>query len=101
MVLPWVAQRNSYGTGAGVGHPLYDFIGGGCTTTMKYGPNPPSSCSDFVGLGETWVVELQARFSESAHNTTQNGCTFMCPGGTCRVRGGDALPVELMHFGVE
>ena len=43
---------------------------------------------------------FQASFN-SAANTTTNGCNFMCEGGSCIVRGGDALPAELMNFAIE
>ena len=86
--------------------PLYDFIGGGPCSTTKFGPNPPTQCSWVTGyiystLTNYYTANLIARFASAAANTTANGCIFVCPGGTCRVRGGDALPIELMDFAVE
>ncbi len=78
--------------------PLYAFIGGGCTTTAVFGPNPPTQCPTFTGMGAFYTARLRAVWANSVDNSTANGCTFICPGGTCRVRGGDALPVELMDF---
>ena len=77
---------------------LADFIGTGGCTTSRFGPNPPTNCiANATLISASIVVE----FSNVAHNTILNGCTFNCDGGTCRVRGGDALPVELMGFSVE
>ena len=76
---------------------LYLFIGGGCTTSM-FGPNPPTACQS---VNTTTTARLTAIFSMTTHNVTANGCVFNCALGTCRVRGGDGLPVELMYFDVE
>jgi len=78
---------------------LYNFIGPGGCTTMKFGVNPPNLCDVVVDPGVAAV--LFVGFAATSHNITGNGCTFNCAGGTCRVRGGDALPVELMEFSVE
>ena len=74
------------------------FISAGCTTDM-FGPNPPNLCSVFTAGGGN--PALQAFWVATTQNVTSNGCTFNCPGGTCRVRGADALPVELMEFSIE
>ncbi len=77
---------------------IYDFIGPGGCTGIPYGPNPPTQC---LAFRSSYEAGLQANWPLTASNTTANGCTFNCDGGTCRVRGGDALPVELMEFSVE
>ena len=81
--------------------PLYSFIGGGCATAV-FGPNPPTMCMTYKAIPPVFfTARLRAVWSSSADNVTANGCTFVCPGGTCRVRGGDALPVELLDFSVD
>ena len=87
--------------------PAYLFIGTGCTV-MGYGPNPPTFCNAVKSTspfpsGISYVAFFHLAFPDNAHNITQNGCTFACDGGAnvCRVRGGDALPVELMDFSVQ
>ncbi len=77
---------------------LFDFIGPGGCTTATFGPNPPTNCRTFRSPS---IAALLLYFSNPGSNTSSNGCTFNCDGGTCRVRGGDALPVELMDFSVE
>lgn len=84
--------------------PLFDFIGAGCTA-VPVGPNPPISClaarfvtSSYGSL--TYTGQLTASFLSGAANVTANGCLFNCGGGSCLVRGGDGLPVELMSFSV-
>ncbi len=77
---------------------IFDFIGTGCTTGM-FGTNPPGSCQWFASPG---LAILAATWPDSANNATGNGCTFNCQGGgTCRLRGGDGMPVELMDFAIE
>ena len=46
------------------------------------------------------LVRLRARFNVG-FNTTMQVCTFICPGGTCQVRGQDGLPVELLDFTID
>ena len=65
---------------------------------MMFGTMQPTSCAINRTSG---TALLLARWPSAASNTAMNGCTFNCDGGTCRVRGGDALPVELMEFGIE
>lgn len=74
--------------------PLYDFIGIGCSSTA-FGTMAPTQCNS---VKTTTTARLTAQFANAISNTTMNGCIFNCQGGTCRVRGGDALPVELMDF---
>lgn len=88
--------------------PLWNFISNGCTH-VAFGPTPPSYCSairvlappPIPGLYSRFTAVLRVGFADPASNQTSNGCTFNCPGGTCIVRGGDGLPVELMQFKVE
>ncbi len=96
--LVYSQNRNSPG-------PLVDLIGSGCTA-VPFGPNPPISClalrfvtSSYGSL--TYTGLLTVSFLTGAANVTANGCLFNCEGGSCRVRGGDALPVELMSFSVD
>ncbi len=63
-----------------------------------FGPSPPNVC---LATRSASAVQLLVLFPSATANATGNGCTFNCDGGTCRVRGGDALPVELMDFSVE
>jgi hypothetical protein len=61
-----------------------------------------TNCSSYYGTGIAFFI---ADFASSAANNTLNGCSFGCPAGpspttTCIVRGGDALPVELMGFSI-
>ncbi len=59
-----------------------------------------------AGFGTVWFCPV-----DTSHATIINGgadltdgqaCLFSSAmGATCRVRGSDGLPVELMHFGVE
>jgi len=83
---------------SGSSGPLHNFIGMAlnCTTVM-YGPNPPVFCAV---QNNSSLAQLAATFASPASSMPSNGCSFMCPGGTCQVRGGDALPVELMEFSV-
>lgn len=86
--------------------PLYDFIGVGPCSTAKFGPNPPTQCDwgaayVYSTINNYYTAHLIARFASAAANNAANGCIFVCPGGTCQVRGGDGLPVELMDFAVE
>ncbi len=76
---------------------LDTFIGTGCTTAM-FGTMAPIICQS---QDNPSLKRLTVAWSFDASNTTGNGCTFNCQGGTCRIRGGDALPVELMDFGIE
>ncbi len=99
------ARAFSDGSGTGQGEPLYDFIGtGGCTYT-KFGPNPPDLCNidrDYSSSNGTFRAVLWAWWiGAPAFNVTENGCQFNCDGGSCIVRGGDGLPVELMDFAIE
>ncbi len=103
------AWRGSSSNGTsvmGTGAPLFDWVGGGCAT-MKFGANPPALCfatrnATHNGTSNDYrTAFLSANFAVASHNMTSNGCTFVCGGGTCKVRGGDALPVELLGFGVE
>ncbi len=71
------------------------FIGTGCTAESFGTGVINCSVNDL-----SFINQLQVRFDNSAANSNMNGCTFNCEGGTCRVRGGDALPVELMDFGI-
>ena len=85
------------------GGPVCDLIlgPGNCTaaaTTYRfgtpYGPFPPTQCQAYV-TGINGNAFVQAIFMSAISNTDMNGCIFPCPGGTCRIRGGDGLPVEL------
>ena len=118
---PGTGQRfaaNTYGTMYYFGNymasamgpgPLNSFILNGTNmvacTTAKFGPNPPDTCVaatsvdlDNDGVFGSAIGPLFLNFSQ---NVTQNGCSFTCPGGSCRVRGGDGLPVELILFEVD
>ncbi len=54
-----------------------------------------------AGLCEILASTLRAEFT-IASDTSAMGCDFNCGAkGKCSIRGGDGLPVELMHFGVE
>ena len=89
-------------------HPLKDFFGGNCTTnkalwaTGMFGAIPPIYCSIVTATNNPNLLGLTAVWGTSsmgtASNTTMNGCTFTCNGNSCRVRGADGLPVELMSF---
>ena len=81
----------------------YNFVGTGCTG-MSFG----HSTIDCLGGRGTFIPTTEVYYTaffqasfNSAANTTMNGCVFMCEGGTCIVRGGDALPAELMNFAIE
>jgi len=77
--------------------PIADFIGTGCTTA-KFGSNPPDNCGYQNTPG---LAILTASWMNAAFNVISNGCTFNCQGGgTCRLRGDDGLPVELLDFSV-
>ncbi len=76
---------------------LLAFIGTGCTTSM-FGTPAPTGCAVDTGAP---IIALVAQFAASGDNTTGAGCVFNCQGGTCRVRGADALPVELLQFSAE
>ncbi len=78
-------------------------IGTGCTT-VAFGTNPPVLCTALTntfGSPPNVLGRLKVQWAASAGNTSANGCSFNCQGGTCRVRGGDGLPVELMEFSVD
>jgi len=77
--------------------PLYLLNTPPCTT-MVFGTMAPTDCN-FVHT--TTTARLTARFAATASNTSANGCIFNCGGGSCIVRGGDALPVELMEFTID
>lgn len=74
-----------------------NFIGTGCTV-MTFGSNVASCNTNNTSM----FVNFIASFSSAAANNMANGCIFTCDGmaNTCRVRGGDGLPVELMEFGI-
>ncbi len=95
-VLVWASAPNT----------VPGFIGGPgeCTWVYVGGPHAPTDCIAYptYGLSNTtqrfggqWAVATTRTMYPSA------GCSFMCPGGDCFLRGTDGLPVELMHFGVE
>lgn len=98
--VPVISGTEAYVSSSPVGDPDPDeisaLIGGGCTTGM-FGPNPPDNCSHNV---TPMLAILVAVWGDSAHNVSANGCTFNCGGGSCRIRGGDGLPVELLDFGI-
>ena len=81
---------------------LYQFIGTGGCTYMKFGPEQPVRCET---ARNTAVAFIRAGWDQYGTPATPNanGCTFTCDGGAnvCQVRGGDGLPVELMEFSVE
>ena len=81
--------------------PLYTFIGTGCIAA-QFGPNPPTCYATQATLySGQYYAQIVAIFLSSAANVTENGCVFNCEGGSCIVRGGDGLPVELMAFEIE
>ena len=90
------AQASSVTTMAGSG-PFGAFIGGGCMT-MTFGG--ATSCGAIITPAGNALFAL---FPSTAANTSNAGCTFTCPGGTCKVKGGAAggMPVELMEFKIE
>lgn len=98
MVNSVIASAQSDGTMPGTG---FLFHGGTCTT-MKFGPNPPTQCPNFTMSfpASMYTAFFAAVFSESSSNTPNNGCSFNCALGACQVRGGTALPVELLRFGI-
>ena len=56
----------------------------------------------FVSNAITKFATVKAMWlTTAAQGQTLNGCRFNCPGGTsCRLRGSDALPVELLDFAI-
>ena len=101
---PTQVSATARGVGRGSGNALYDFIGPtGCmaTATGVTGAKPVCFASRaYSARASDFGASLIARFAMASHNTIGAGCIFNCPGGSCRVRGGDALPVELMGFSV-
>jgi hypothetical protein len=99
------AQVRSYTNANPDPDELDAFIGTGCNTAkFKTGSGvSPIACSVITYQVTTPAVRrLNVVWSNNAHNMTNAGCTFICQGGgTCRVRGADALPVELMEFSVK
>ncbi len=97
------AQAMSANTGSP--GPLYLFIGATTTscTTAKFGTKPPTRCqlSQNTSGATFFTAGLVAVWPAVPPTPTAHGCVFNCPGGTCRVRGGDGLPVELMGFSVD
>ncbi len=94
-----VYSRRSHNPG-----PLHVFIGAGCTA-VRTGTNPPGTCAASNWTSNSYgslvyYAFLEVTFPSGAANATANGCIFNCEGGSCRVRGGDGLPVELMSFSV-
>lgn len=65
---------------------------------VPFGPNPPALC--FIHHPDSASGNASLIFSMASQNITANGCSWPCAGG-CIVRGGDALPVELLGFGVD
>ena len=67
---------------------------------MQFGtPLNPINCNAVVfGAPPNLTASIHLSFAGAASHTTMNGCTFNCPGGTCRLQGGDGLPVELLDF---
>lgn len=79
---------------------LYTLIGTGCTANY-FGSMQPSQCSAIMGsFGGVAYAQVRAIWPDASSNTTMNGCNFICGGGACTIRGGDALPVELLDFSV-
>ncbi len=92
-------------TQTGAPGTIYAFVGAGCATA-KFGTMQPALCQAhrgmFTGATVYFTAGFRAMWSSGAQTgTTMNGCTFICPGGTCQVRGVDGLPVELLSFGVD
>ena len=84
--------------------PLGLFIfqpGGGCNCGSSFGTPPTSTYQYAAQGGGSCQVSLMIRFATTGQNITANGCDWNCGGNTCTMRGGDALPVELMEFSVE
>ncbi len=85
---------------AGGGGPLNQFILPSCSsspvgTGIQCGGGPLSDSNPLAVLMAQWPNPT-ARLADPS-----GGCSFMCPGGDCFVRGLDGLPVELLGFGVE
>jgi hypothetical protein len=95
----------SYGPGMGTGNPFFDFIGPVACATVKFGTMQPTFCQALAqNLTTIFSAGANVRWgsaSAATANNTANGCTFICQGGSCRMRGGDTLPVELMDFSVD
>ena len=82
--------------------PLDTFIFPSCTMTMMVGLTAPTQCLAVIGAG---VAIISAMWPALGGNMTTNYCLFSgCGGagtGTCIIRGGDGLPVELLDFYIE
>jgi hypothetical protein len=66
---------------------------GGCAVASSSGNVTCKVGQDFGGNNLSAVM---------SNDTTAEFCGFNCGArGNCQMRGGDGLPVELLHFGVE
>lgn len=101
---------------AAVPGPLYGFIiqgGLNCNIGIPWGPLSlqPQSCRGSAittTSGSSSTTVYYAYFSAVWPNETARinagdaaGCSFICGGSACQVRGSDALPVELMGFSID
>ncbi len=71
-------------------------------------PFGPASLQPYECRWSVWTVAGGGVLANARWTGTKRiaagdaaGCVFMCGGKTCRVRGSDGLPVELLQFGVE
>ncbi|MFT5039604.1 MAG: hypothetical protein ACI8TX_000555 [Hyphomicrobiaceae bacterium] len=72
---------------------------------VRFGAGVAASCTTTSSNAKACSVRygtlLRAKFEDST-NTTAMACMFDCGvRGTCTIRGGVGLPVELLSFGVE
>jgi len=77
------------------------WVGPGACTVMKNFVNPTTMFPDCATQASAMGNVLAARFGTGYFSNTSKECVFTCPGGTCTIRGGDGLPVELMEFAIE
>ena len=74
------------------------FVTGGCTTMKNFTNNDTLMLADCQVFNDE---KLYARLGPAYQSNSSKYCLFTCGGGTCRIQGGDGLPVELMEFGIE
>ena len=89
-------------TGGPIGS-LWTFVSTGTDSSATcmgapYGPTAPTLCE--ATRSGTMTARINILFPLGGNNTAANYCIFNC-NGTCRMRGGDGLPVELMDFSID
>ncbi len=90
---PECAQTTDFPLVVGMAH-YWRFNGAGCGVGCSVQVNNADGCNP----AGSWLIAV---FNSTTNNATHS-CVFNCgTRGTCTARGGDGLPVELLHFGVE